>query len=629
MDGALIQISWIAFFAIVSQWLGWRFKTPAIVFFLIFGFIGGPGLGLIQPQLLLGDLLQPLTSLAVGIILFEGSLNLNFKEIKNAKAAIRHFTLVGAPVAWILTAASAYYIGGIQFEVAVTMGALLIVTGPTVIMPLLKNARLVERPSSILKWEGLINDPIGAVLAVLCYEFFLHQAQGDFNITGFLSTIFVKILVIGAISYIVGRIVGKIFNRGLIPEYMKAAALLSFVVVFFVMCNEILHESGLIGVTILGITLANMGLTSLEDIKKFKETISMMLISGIFIILTARMEPSILFNIDWRGILFIASLLFVIRPITAFCSSIGTNMTWKEVVLTGWVAPRGIVAAAIAGIMGPLLMEAGFEDGVQMLPLVFAIVLVTVFAHGLSAKPLGKKLGLTHPEKDSLIIVGASAWSIQLAQMLKGRGIDVLIADKNYYALKQARLTDIPTYYGEILSEETEYNLELAKYNALLSVTNNPAYNSLVCTHYSHEFSRESTYQFLPHEEDEHQSRQITETTRGEDFGDGELDYWSMSNLFNKGWRFKSTRIGQDENLSKIKELYSEDKIKLIGYIKSNPAITNRQLYLSAPRDLGDLREEDILIIMQERNDDEAQAMEKQKEKIEKKEKKDKKQKKS
>lgn len=612
MHDALIQISWIAFFGILSQWIGWRFKIPAIVFFLIFGFIAGPGLHLIEPEALLGDLLQPLTSLAVGIILFEGSLNLHFKEIKKARAAIRHFTIIGAPVAWILTAASAYYIGGIQFEVAVTMGALLIVTGPTVIMPLLKNARLVERPSSILKWEGLINDPIGAVLAVLCYEFFLHQANGDLNITGFVSTIFLKILIIGALSYVVGRVLGKVFNHGLIPEYMKAAALLSFVVMFFVICNEILHESGLIGVTVLGITLANMGLTSLEDIKKFKETISMMLISGIFIILTARMDPSILFNIDWRGILFIASILFVIRPITAFCSSIGTQMTWREVILTGWIAPRGIVAAAIAGIMGPLLLQAGFDDGAQMLPLVFAIVLITVFAHGLSAKPLGKRLGLTHPEKDSLIIVGASAWAIQLAQTLKSRDIDVLIADKNYYALKQARLADVQTYYGEILSEETEYNLELAKYNALLSVTNNPAYNSLVCTHYSHEFSRESTYQFLPHEEDEHERRQITETTRGHDFGDGELDYWSLSNLYNNGWRFKAARIGQEENISKTNEKLEKGDLKLIGYVKNSNTISTRMLVLTAPKSIKDLREEDVLIVLEKNQDDETQAKDKQ-----------------
>lgn len=600
----LEQIAVIAFFAILAQWMGWRLKTPAIVFFLIFGFLAGPILMLVQPEMLLGDLLKPLTSLAVGIILFEGSLNLNFKEIKNAKRAVWHFTLIGAPVAWITTAAAAYYIAGLQFEVAVTFGALLIVTGPTVIMPLLKNARLVERPASILKWEGLINDPIGAVLAVLCYEFFLHSTQGDMNLAGFFSGVFLKILVIGTFSYIIGRIVGHVFNRGLIPEYLKSAALLSFVVIFFVICNQILHESGLIGVTVLGITLANMGLTSLEDLKKFKETLSLMLVSGLFIVLTAQMDPAILLNIDWRGFAFIAVLLLIIRPLTALASSFQTHMSWNEVILTGWIAPRGIVAAAIAGIMGPWLVEAGFEDGEQMLPLAFAIVLLTVFLHGLSAKPLAKALGLSHPEKDCLIIVGASGWSIQLAQTLMQRNIEVLIADKNWYALKQARLNDLPTYYGEILSEETGYNLELTKYNALLSVTNNPAYNSLVCTNYAHEFSRESTYQFMPHQEDEHERKQITETMRGKDFGPGDLDFWTTSNLFNKGWRFKATRIGQEDNIHNILEKEKAGDLKIIGYIKTGNAL-KRRLYLSKPSQPLDLKEEDVLIIFEVKNEDE------------------------
>tara|TARA_B100000780_G_scaffold271026_1_gene231501 strand:- start:3200 stop:5074 length:1875 start_codon:yes stop_codon:yes gene_type:complete len=595
MHDQIVQIAWIAFFAILAQWLGWRLKTPAIVFFLIFGFIAGPILSLVHPEILIGDLLQPLTSIAVGIILFEGSLNLNFKEIVNSRTAIRHFVIVGAPVAWVLTSLSAYYLAGLSLEVAVTFGALLIVTGPTVIMPLLKNARLVERPASILKWEGLINDPIGAVLAVLCYEYFiLHSGEG-FQATGFFSGIVLKVILITALSFVIGRVIGTIFNRGLIPEYMKSAALLSLVVIFYVICNEILHESGLIGVTVLGITLANMGLTSLEEIKKFKETMSLMLVSGIFIILTAQMDPAILLNIDWRGVLFIASILFVIRPITALLSSIGTEMTWKEIVLTGWVAPRGIVAAAIAGIMGPLLIAAGYEDGAQMLPLAFAIVLVTVFMHGLSAKPLAKWLNLSYPERDALIVVGASAWSIQLAQTLQGRGIDVLIADKNWYALKQARLGNIPTYYGEILSEETEYNVELTKYNVLLSVTNNPAYNSLVCSAYAHDFSRESTYQFLPHEEDEHERRQITETIRGEDFGSEDLDYWILSNYYNKGWRFKAARIGKAENIDKIEVRVKKETLKVIGYIKSTHTL-KRKLYLRRPKNLKDLKEEDVLI---------------------------------
>jgi hypothetical protein len=249
-------------------------------------------------------------------------------------------------------------------------------------------------------------------------------------------------------------------------------------------------------------------------------------------------------------------------------------------------------------------MEAGFEDGAQMLPLAFAIVLITVFLHGLSAKPLAKALGLSHPEKDCLIIVGASKWSFQLAETLEQREVEVLIADRNWYALKQARLGDIKTYYGEILSEETEYNIELTKYNMLLSVTNNPAYNSLVCNNFAHEFSRESTYQFVPHDESDHESRQINEGIRGEDFGNDELDFWEMSNLFNNGWRFKTTRVGNASNLEKILKNEKSKNLKIIGFIKSGNKL-KRSLYLSRPYTPENLNEEDVLIILEEKKNKE------------------------
>ena len=627
MHNEIIQIAWIAAFSIVAQWLGWRLRIPAIVFFLVFGFIAGPIFKLVHPELLLGDLLQPLTSIAVGIILFEGSLNLNFKEIGKARVAIRHFVLIGGPLAWGLTAASAYYLGGLSMEVAITFGALLIVTGPTVIMPLLRNARLADRPGSILKWEGLINDPIGAVLAVLSYEYFKADSLMDsFSPGEFVSTVGLKIVGIMAASFLFGRLLGYIFNKGYIPEYLKSAALLSFVVITVVICNEILHESGLIAVTVMGITMANMSLTSLEDIKKFKETMTLMLVAGIFIILTAQIDPAILLNIDWRGILFIASILFVIRPVTALVSSIGTQMSWKEVLLTGWIAPRGIVCAAVAGIMGPLLVSAGFEDGAQLLPLAFAIVLITVIVHGLTAKPFAHYLGLSHPSKDYLIIVGASGWALQLAQILQSRDIEVLIADRNWHALKQARLSEIPTYFGEVLSEETEYNLELLKYNTLLAVTNNPAYNSLVCTTYAHDFSREATYQFLPHEEDDIERQQITETMRGMDFGSGDLDFWTVSNLFNNGWRFKATKLGTDDHLENLQARAEGEDLKVIGYIRHSNKL-NRKLFLSRPRKLSDLREDDTVIVFG-KVDEESQAQDALKKHEERQEKKQEKEKK-
>ena len=257
-------------------------------------------------------------------------------------------------------------------------------------MPLLKNAHLKERPASILKWEGIINDPVGAVLAILCYEYYKIQSLGEHTLSGFFLGTGLGIVLIGFFGVLISYVVARLFDRDMIPEYLKPAFLLSVVLIFFVLCNSIEHDFGLIGVTIMGVAMANMGIKAIEELKKFKETISIMLISGVFIILTSNIDPAILFNISWQGFAFVAVLLFVIRPLTLIVSNIGGNMSWQEVALTGWVAPRGIVCAAVAGVLGPYLVEIGYQDGEQLLALAFAIVLCTVFAHGLTAKPLGK-----------------------------------------------------------------------------------------------------------------------------------------------------------------------------------------------------------------------------------------------
>lgn len=602
MTGILVQISWIAFFSILAQWMGWKFKTPAIVFLLIGGFIAGPMLNLVQPELLLGDLLNPVISLAVGIILFEGALNLNFKEIHEARRAIRRIIFIGGPFAWLMTTIALFYIAGLSMPVALTFGALLIVTGPTVIMPLLKNAHLKERPASILKWEGIINDPIGAVLAILCYEYFKLSSLEGLAMSSFLVSTLLAVATITFFGILIAYAISWMFNHDVIPEYLKPAFLLSTVLIFFVACNLIEHDFGLIGVTILGVALANMGVSSLEELKKFKETISIMLVSGVFIILTAKIDPAILFSIDWRGFAFVAVLLFIIRPATVLASSIGSQMTWQEVILTGWIAPRGIVCAAVAGVLGPYLVDLGYADGEQILALAFAIVLCTVFAHGLTAKPLGQKLGLAYGSKDSLIIVGASEWAIQLATALKNRDVEVMIADKNWHALRDARLSDLQVYYGEILSDETEYHLELARYNVILAVTNNPAYNALICNKFIHEFGRDKVYQFLPHEEDEHERRQIAHGILGRTFGLKDMDFWDISSEYMQGWRFRTTRIGQKKNLENLLKRHKEEQIKIVGHISPKG-----RLDLRTPTQFEDFEEEHVLILFEKEEPSEAQ----------------------
>jgi len=564
----IVQIALISLVSILSQWLGWLMKIPAIVMLLIAGFVLGSILNIVQPEIIFNTSLQPIISVAVGLILFEGSLNLNFREIKQARRIVWQICFIGGAVSWLLISCSAHYLAGLSWPVAVTFGALLIVTGPTVIMPLLRQSRLNMRVGSILKWEGIVNDPVGAVLAVLCYEYFKISSHSDITISAFALDIGFLILVIAALSILAGLALSKILNKGWVPEFLKAAFLLSFVICVFVSCNALLHESGLIAVTILGVVLANTGVTSLEDLKRFKESITILLVSGVFVVLTATIKPDVLLNIDWRGGLFILSVLFFIRPISTFIASFGTTLNWRELSLISMIAPRGVVCAAIAGILGPLLMDAGYADGERLLPLAFAIVVGSVVIHGLSAKPLGQKLGLAFPARDGLIIVGATDWTVQFAETLQSKDINVMLADKNWSSLKSARLANIPIYYGEILSDETEHSLELNKYNTLLAATGNGAYNALICNVLGHEFGRERVFQLSTDDEDFHERQQMGHTMGGRTLAYEGLDYWGFARLYREGWRFKTTKVSVDFNLEKIKEEKANKNIKLIGVIK-------------------------------------------------------------
>lgn len=562
------QIVIIAVAAIVAQWTAWRFHIPAIVFLLGFGFVLGPGLDVLQPDLLMGDLLRPAIAASVAIILFEGSLQLRFSELRSAQRALWHVILIGAPLGWFLLATAAHYIAGLSWATSITLGGMLIVTGPTVIIPMLRQARLLPRVGAILKWEGIINDPIGIILAVLSFEYFVSQSKGA-DMTVFAVENASAIVMISLASFLAAHAIKYIFERGHVPEYLKAPFLLTFVLLMFFGSNAFLHESGLISVTILGMTLTNIHHESLEEIKRFKETVTLLLISGVFLLLTADLDVSVLLEIGWRDLAFVFALIFLLRPLTMFVCAIGTKLSLKETILIGWIAPRGVVCAAMAGIFGPLLVEAGFEDGAKLLPIAFLVVVLTVFFHGLSIKPVAKRLGLVTKENNGLLISGGHPWTIQLAETLKTREIPVMIVDTNWHVLSKARLANIPVHYGELLSEETEHSLEFNAYTTLLAAHYNKAYSALACYNFSHEFGQERVFYVNVEDKEVPESQQITQSILGEVWVDNAVTLSSMWERFNDGWRFKISRIGENPETNEMILPNVGDGI-VAGYITKN-----------------------------------------------------------
>ena len=494
MDSLLFQIAVIGVAGIGAQWAAWALRIPGIALLLATGFILGPVLGFLNPAETFGDVYKPAIALAVAIILFEGGLTLNFHEIRETSRGVQRLILIGGPLVWLFSALAAHYAAGLSWPTAAVIGAVLVVTGPTVIMPLLRSAQLKRRPASLLRWEAIVNDPIGALFAVFAFEVYLvlHGTHDVWTITGLALLAFVVATLGG---WLFARALAYVFIRGWVAEYLKAPVLFACVLIAYAVSDTILEESGLLTVTVMGITLANTRIASLTEMRRFKETVTVLLVSGLFIMLTASLRWADFEILGWGAVLFAALVLFVCRPVAIWIATIGAGLTWKERALVAWIAPRGIVAVAVAGLFGQSLVENGVPDGAALTAISFVIVAATIALHGFSLAPLASRLGLKTAERPGILLVGGSSWTIAFAEKLKELDTPVMIADSNWQKAREARLRDIPVYYGEILSEAAHHTIEFNRFSHLIAATDNDAYNALVCTEFAPEMGRSQVFQ--------------------------------------------------------------------------------------------------------------------------------------
>ena len=329
MTGLIFKLAAIGFAGIFAQWAAWRIRIPAIALLFAAGFLLGPVTGFLNPAEDLGAVYKPMIALAVAIILFEGGLTLNFHEINETAKGIRRIIFLGGPLVWLFSTLSAHYGAGLSWPAATILGAIFVITGPTVIMPLLRQAQLAKRPASLLRWEAIINDPIGALYAVFAFEVFLvlhgHHEAGNLAVTLIAAAVFA---VFG--GWLLGKLVAIAFIRALVPEFLKAPVLLSVVLLAYAVSDLILEESGLLTVTVMGVTLANQRMASLTEMRRFKETITILLVSGLFILLTASFDVSVLKSLGWQAALFVALILFVARPAAILLATIGSGLNFRE-----------------------------------------------------------------------------------------------------------------------------------------------------------------------------------------------------------------------------------------------------------------------------------------------------------
>jgi NhaP-type Na+/H+ or K+/H+ antiporter len=542
MTNATLFFAAVGLIGMISQWLAWRFRIPAIILLLVAGLVFGPATGLLVPAKILGSLIRPMIAAAVAVILFEGGLTLDFSGLRDASQAVRRIVLFTAPLMWLMIAVAAHFIARLSWPTAALTGGILVVTGPTVVQPLLRNAKMDPRAAAVLRWEAIVNDPIGALFAVLAFEVFTQTKFGRPLWEIGLSLI-TYVAIAGALGYGLARGISYAYRTTWIPEYLKVPTLFVLVLACFVGGNLLLDEAGLLAVTVMGVTLGNSRIASLAEIRRFKEHAAVLLVSGVFVVLTADTDPRLLMRLNWETVAFVGLLVVVIRPIGVFLTTIATNLTWRERLLIGWVAPRGVVAVATAAIFGNALVAQGAQDGNEVAPLIFAIVLMTVILFGISTVPLARLLGLASTEQAGVLIVGANKWTFALAELLQSMEIPATIADQSWQRLKPARDAAIPIYYGEILAEAAGHRLDHARFGELIAATESNPYNTLVCTDLAPMFGRQHAYQIGRLESQELDPNDIALSLGGRTLMKAGFDHEGLNRRLQEGWSFRRTKL--------------------------------------------------------------------------------------
>lgn len=581
---AATTITCLLILAMICQWLAWKFHLPALVLLSATGIFIGPVMGWISPVESIGSLLPQLVSLAVAIILFDGGLTLKWADLKKSGVAVNRMVILGAPLGWALIAYALHYIGGYSTATSAVFGGILVVTGPTVIMPMLRQAKLNANTSHILKWEGIVNDPIGAIFAVIAFEFILLSEK----LTNFLSHEGImfggKILAICLGSYATGKGVALLYKRGIVPEYLKIPVLLTVVLTLYMLSNAIQHEGGLFAVTVLGVALANANLPSIAEIRRFKEIISLIFVSLLFIALTATLTPAHIAMINMADIMFVVALIFILRPLLVFIVLSFTKVTLPEKIFLSWTAPRGVVCVAISGLFGPLLVEAGYADADKMVPLSFLIVFSTVLLSGFLMRPMGRALGLVAENQNGVLLVGVNTISLPLARQLVKYDIPVRMVDSNWARIREARIEGIPTHYGEALSESLEHSLEMNSFSKVLALTSSYSYNSLACSHFKHEFGRDNVYQLAADREEIHDPKSISPTLKGRILCSAETTYPDLLKKFKKDWAYASSRLSDKFTYEDMLTEHGEESLPILRISESGTVTFAHTEHTFAPQ---------------------------------------------
>ena len=494
----LTGIGLIIILGVSAQWIAWRIKLPSILLLLLFGFLAGSVFNVLDPEKLLGELLFPAVSLSVGVILFEGGLSLKLENLKKIRGVVRNLLTIGALVTLILVIPASHYILNLNWSLSILLASILVVTGPTVVVPMLRFIRPRGNIASILKWEGMLIDPIGATLAVLAFNAIISGFGYANYLPRMIGGTLLGMLVGTAFGVLAAWSVILLFERNWVPQYLHTPVALIMMLAMFIGSNSLLPESGLMGAIAMGVVMANQKRVGVEHIIEFKEQLGVLLLSVLFIVLAARVEISQFAKVGWPGVLFVLVLVFIVRPVSVWLSTRRSELSRKEVLFLSWMAPRGIVAMSVASLFALQLENEGISGAEMITPVTIMVVVGTVLIYALTAGPLARFLNLVEKHPQGVLIVGANRIGRSIALALKNIGIFVTLVDTNELNVRLAVKSGLIAFEDSIFSDSVMDQLSLGEIGYLLALTPDDQINAMACLRFAEIVGKTNVYQLNP-----------------------------------------------------------------------------------------------------------------------------------
>ncbi|MFK7742417.1 MAG: cation:proton antiporter [Planctomycetota bacterium] len=554
-DNPLLTIALLLAIGASMQWLAWRLRVPAILFLLLAGFTIGPLLNLFSPEQAFGELFRPLVSLSVGIILFEGGMTLRFDELRGGTSAriVTNLCTIGAGVTWLLTTLAAMWIVGVRFEIALLVGAILVLTGPTVVIPLLRHVRPRPPLGPILRWEGILIDPIGAVLALLVLEALTGHGSAIDITLGIGRTLAYG----GGLGWLSGWFLGRAMERFVVPDRLHVPVTFGCVALTFALANTLQGEAGLLAVTVMGCVLANRSKLDIEHVLEWHEPLVAMLLALLFVTIAARLDVDTLTSLGGASVLFTLVLIVVVRPAAVALSTIGTSLGWRDRGFLMAMAPRGIVVAAVASEFSLHLDHSGVAGGQEVIALVFPAIVLTVLAYGFGSRPFARLIGTAQADPQGAVLVGADLMARELGHALQEQGFDVMLVDTNHAHTTAARTSGLPTWQGSVLAQRFAEDADLTGLGQMLALTPSDEVNRLALEQFMPTFGRSHLFR-LPAAASARGKKRKEEGHVGRMLFAEDLDAETLRDVLHAGGRIRATKLTEQFTPEHYRETYGD-----------------------------------------------------------------------